>query len=40
MIRPLPPALDRDEALRYLGGAGKEVPPAVDALLDLSLIHI
>lgn len=34
MIRPLPPVLDRAEALRYLGGAGKDVPPAVDALLD------
>ena len=34
MIRQLPPALDRAEALRYLGGAGKEVPPSVDVLLD------
>lgn len=34
MIRPLPPALDRAEALRYLGGAGKEVPPSVNVLLD------
>lgn len=34
MIRPLPPALDRAEALRYLGGAGRPVPPQVEELLD------
>ena len=40
MIRPLPQSLDRDEALRYLGGAGKEVPPAVDALLDRAAVEL
>ena len=34
MIRPLPSALDRAEALRYLGGGKTEVPPAVEDLLD------
>lgn len=34
MIRNLPPKLNREEALRYLGAKGQTVPQSVEQLLD------